>query len=268
MPGVKGVVMTTRVLLADPEREASSLVCSLLWEQGFSVTPVGTGQEALSLAAGSDLVLLEQLLPDIDGVALCRLLRSRSTVPIIFLSGRADELSRVVGLEVGADDFVTKPFGAGELVARIRAVLRRARSEPTAGGILRANRLELDLDRRELRVDGNPVAMSIKLFELLRLFMQSPGQVLARRSLIQKVWGDQFMGSAKTLDVHVRWLRRKIQDDGGAPQHLFTVRGIGYRFEVGPRVHRSTRISPHTHVLGLECEPLVACGTFPVSRAR
>jgi two-component system response regulator RegX3 len=256
-------MMTARVLLAEPEREASSFTASLLEDQGFAVTPVSTGEEVLLLAPASDLVLLEQLLPDMDGVALCRLLRSRSPVPIIFLSRRADELSRVVALEVGADDYMAKPFGASELVARIRAVLRRTRPESTTGGTLRSDRLELDLDRRELRVDGHPVALSRKMFELLRLFMQSPGRVLTRQSLIQKVWGDQFMGGAKTLDVHVRWLRRKIQGDGEAPQHLFTVRGIGYRFEEGSRAHLASPMLSHTHLLDLAREPPLASGTRP-----
>ena len=155
---------------------------------------------------------------------------------MIFLTRPADELSKVLGLEAGADDYVTKPVGAGELVARIRAVLRRTRQQTSGSGILRAGRLQLDLDRRELRVDGMMVSLSAKMFELLRMFMESPGRVLTRPSLIQKVWGDQFMGGAgNTLDVHVRWLRRKIQDDGEAPHYLFTVRGVGYRFEAVPR---------------------------------
>jgi two-component system response regulator RegX3 len=253
--------MAARVFLADPDTDASLITSSLLADQGFAVTPVRTGEEVLSLAVVSDLVLLEQLLPDTDGVALCRLLRSRSPVPIIFLTRRADELSRVVALEVGADDYVTKPFGTGELVARIRAVLRRARHELMASGSLRAGRLHLDLDRRELQVDGRPVPLSMKMFELLRLFMQSPGKVITRQYLIQKVWGDQFMGGAKTLDVHVRWLRRKIRDDGATPRHLFTVRGVGYRFEVGPSVHSSAPVSPNAHALDLAREPAFASGT-------
>jgi two-component system, OmpR family, response regulator RegX3 len=255
--------MSARVLLADPEREASSLVCALLEERGFVVTPVSTGREVLSLAATSEIVLLERLLPDFDGLTLCRLLRSRSSVPVIFLTRQADELSKVAGLEAGADDYVTKPVGAGELVARIRAVLRRTRQQAADGEILRTGRLQLDLDRRELRVDGTPVSLSTKMFELLRMFMQSPGRVLTRSSLIQKVWGDQFMGDAKTLDVHVRWLRRKIQDDGETPQHLFTVRGVGYRFEAGPRAPSPAPILPLARILDLPHAPPVPSSAPP-----
>jgi two-component system response regulator RegX3 len=191
--------------------------------------------EALELARRSpDLVLLDVMLPDGSGFDVCRKLRESSRVPIIMLTARGEEADRVVGLELGADDYVVKPFSAREVVARIRAVLRRADGpEPASDAVLEVGALRLDPARREVTRDGEPLELSRKEFELLHLLMRNAGSVVTRDRLIDEVWDPNWFGSTKTLDVHVSGIRRKLGDDPARPRYLHTVRGVGFRF-AGP----------------------------------
>lgn len=226
--------MTQSVLWVDPDQPQDASLLLLLANEGFDLIKATRGSNALVLADASiDLVLLELDLPDADGLEICQRLRRQSSVPIILLTARNDEISKVVGLEMGADDYVTKPFSSRELVARVRAVLRRARRDPASPCVLHAGRLHLDLARGELKVGELPVELSAMQYRLLRLLMEHPGQVLDRDYLIDQVWREKFMGGAKTLAVHIRWLRQKVEADPGRPVHLVTVRGMGYRFESG-----------------------------------
>jgi DNA-binding response OmpR family regulator len=176
------------------------------------------------------------MLPGMDGIEVCRRLRAESTVPIVMLTAKVEEIDRVVGLEVGADDYVTKPFSMRELVARVRAALRRAHMQPddelTAGQPARFGAVSVDPARREVRRDGVPVALKPKEFDLLWYFVRNPGRVFTRDQLLERVWGYDFTGSNRTVDVHVRWLREKIEEDPARPRHLRTSRGAGYMFDV------------------------------------
>ena len=181
---------------------------------------------------GADIVLLDLMLPGMSGTEVCRALRTTSTVPVIMLTARDSEIDKVVGLELGADDYVTKPFSARELVARIRAVLRRG-SEPeeAAPGALESGPVRMDVERHVVTVDGEQVQLPLKEFELLELLLRNAGRVLTRGQLIDRVWGADYVGDTKTLDVHVKRLRAKIEPDPGQPRYLVTVRGLGYKFE-------------------------------------
>jgi two-component system, OmpR family, response regulator RegX3 len=178
-------------------------------------------------------VLLDLMLPGLSGTEVCRALRSRSNVPIIMLTAKDSEIDKVVGLELGADDYVTKPYSARELVARIRAVLRRrSDSEPAAEGqVLEAGPVRMDVDRHVVSVDGEPVALPLKEFDLLELLLRNAGRVLTRGQLIDRVWGADYVGDTKTLDVHVKRLRAKLEPDPATPKYLLTVRGLGYKLE-------------------------------------
>ena len=194
-----------------------------------------TGPDALSEfdRSGADLVLLDLMLPGLSGTEVCRTLRQRSNVPVIMLTARDGEIDKVVGLELGADDYVTKPFSSRELVARIRAVLRR-RGEPESeatGAALEAGPVRMDVERHVVTVDGATVPMPLKEFDLLELLLRNAGRVLTRGQLIDRVWGSDYVGDTKTLDVHVKRLRAKIEPDPSNPRHLVTVRGLGYKFE-------------------------------------
>ena len=199
-----------------------------------AVAEAACGAEAIARfdAVRPALVLLDVMLPRISGVDVCRELRSRSQVPIIMVTARNAEIDAVVGLEVGADDYVTKPFSHRELVARIRAVLRR-RAEPEAAPTteLAAGPVRMDVDRHLVTVAGEPVQLPLKEFELLELLLRNVGRVLTRQQLIDRVWGADYVGDTKTLDVHVKRLRAKVEPDPGNPRHLVTVRGLGYKFE-------------------------------------
>ena len=228
--------MSSRILLVDDEETLRTSLAFALRQEGFEVVAAEDGPDALAVAGSDafDLVLLDLMLPGLDGMEVCRRLRAQSPVPIIMLTARDGEIDKVLGLELGADDYVTKPFSVQELVARMRAVLRRTRPEvpkEAPGGLLTAGRLRLDLDRHELTVDAEPVELSAKEYQLLRLLMLNRGRVLTRDAMIDQVWGDDFMGDMKTLDVHIRWLRQKIEIDPSQPEHITTVRGAGYRFE-------------------------------------
>ncbi len=174
------------------------------------------------------------MLPGLSGTEVCRALRAKSSVPVIMLTARDSEIDKVVGLELGADDYVTKPFSSRELVARVRAVLRRRSAEPAdeeASGALEAGPVRMDVERHVVTVDGEPVALPLKEFELLELLLRNAGRVLTRGQLIDRVWGADYVGDTKTLDVHVKRLRAKVEPDPGEPKHLVTVRGLGYKFE-------------------------------------
>jgi len=224
----------TRVLVVEDEESFSEALSYMLRREGFEVAVAATGPDALREfdRAGADLVLLDLMLPGISGTEVCRNLRSRSTVPVIMLTARDSEIDKVVGLELGADDYVTKPFSSRELVARIRAVLRRrGDSEELLPATLEAGPVRMDVDRHTVSVGGEPVAMPLKEFELLELLLRNAGRVLTRGQLIDRVWGADYVGDTKTLDVHVKRLRAKVEPDPGEPKHLVTVRGLGYKFE-------------------------------------
>jgi two-component system response regulator RegX3 len=222
------------VLMVEDERSITVPLSEALGREGFDSQVAGTVAEALDLAGklDPDLVLLDVMLPDGSGYDVCRELRRHSEVPIIMLTARGEETDRVIGLELGADDYVVKPFSAREVVARIRAVLRRAgaSSKPREPGPLAVGPLQLDPDRRSARHDGNDLDLTRKEFDLLQLLMQEAGSVVSRERLIDEVWDVNWFGSTKTLDVHVSALRRKLGDDSGSPRYLHTVRGVGFRF--------------------------------------
>jgi two-component system response regulator RegX3 len=205
----------------------------LLRKEGFEVDLAGSGPEALMVfdRNGADLVLLDLMLPGLSGTEVCRALRSRSSVPVIMLTAKDSEVDKVVGLELGADDYVTKPYSGRELVARIRAVLRR-QGEPDdlLPSTVEAGPVRLDVDRHLVSVDGQPVTLPLKEFELLELLLRNAGRVLTRGQLIDRVWGSDYVGDTKTLDVHITRLRGKVEPEPAAPRHIVTVRGLGYKF--------------------------------------
>jgi two-component system response regulator RegX3 len=224
----------TVLLVEDEESFVEALVVGLRRE-GFRVRPARTGGEALALfdAVRPDVVLLDVMLPDITGVDVCRELRRRSKVPIIMVSARSSEIDTVVGLEVGADDYVAKPYRLRELVARMRAAMRRVpeRDEEPSSGVVAIGDVRLDADRHEVKVRGDRVNLPPKEFDLLELLMMNAGKVLTRETLIDRIWGSDYVGDTKTLDVHVKRVRSKIEEDASAPRRLVTIRGVGYRFE-------------------------------------
>ena len=224
----------TRILVVEDEESFSDPLSYLLRKEGFEVDLAGTGPEALELfdRHGADLVLLDLMLPGLSGTEVCRALRARSTVPVIMLTAKDSEVDKVVGLELGADDYVTKPYSGRELVARIRAVLRR-RGEPDdlLPATVEAGPVRLDVERHVVSVGGEPVSLPLKEFELLELLLRNAGRVLTRGQLIDRVWGSDYVGDTKTLDVHIKRLRSKVEPDPGAPKHIVTVRGLGYKFE-------------------------------------
>jgi two-component system response regulator RegX3 len=224
----------TRVLVVEDEESFSDALSYMLGREGFEAVVAATGPDALAEfdRAGADIVLLDLMLPGLPGTEVCRALRSRSNVPIIMLTAKDSEVDKVVGLELGADDYVTKPYSARELVARIRAVLRRRGDvEVSADGALEAGPVRMDVERHVVAVDGEPVALPLKEFDLLELLLRNAGRVLTRGQLIDRVWGSDYVGDTKTLDVHVKRLRAKIEPDPANPKHLVTVRGLGYKFE-------------------------------------
>jgi two-component system, OmpR family, response regulator RegX3 len=224
----------TRVLVVEDEESFSDALSYMLRKEGFEPVVATTGPEALAEfdRGGADIVLLDLMLPGLPGTEVCRQLRSRSGVPIIMLTAKDSEVDKVVGLELGADDYVTKPYSARELVARIRAVLRRRGDvEAPADSALEAGPVRMDVERHVVSVDGEPVALPLKEFDLLELLMRNAGRVLTRVQLIDRVWGSDYVGDTKTLDVHVKRLRAKIEPDPANPKFLLTVRGLGYKFD-------------------------------------
>ena len=224
----------TRVLIVEDEDSISDPLSYLLRQEGFEVAVAATGPDGLAEfdRGGADIVLLDLMLPGLSGTEVCRSLRTKSSVPVIMLTARDSEIDKVVGLELGADDYVTKPFSTRELVARVRAVLRRgAEQEDDPGTTLESGPVRMDVERHVVTVDGEQLAMPLKEFELLELLLRNAGRVLTRGQLIDRVWGADYVGDTKTLDVHVKRLRAKIEPDPGAPRYLVTVRGLGYKFQ-------------------------------------
>ncbi|MDR6906848.1 MULTISPECIES: response regulator transcription factor [Agromyces] len=224
----------TRILLVEDEIALSDPLSFLLEREGYEVVVAADGPSAIAAfdQDGADLVLLDLMLPGLPGTEVCRELRTRSTVPIIMVTAKDSEIDIVVGLELGADDYVTKPYSTRELLARIRAVLRRRiEVEDFDEAILEGGRVRMDVDRHTVEVDGDPVPMPLKEFELLELLMRNPGRVLTRGQLIDRVWGSDYFGDTKTLDVHIKRIRSKIEAEPSEPVQLVTVRGLGYRFE-------------------------------------
>ncbi|MEP6598712.1 MAG: response regulator transcription factor [Actinomycetota bacterium] len=225
----------TRVLVVEDEESFSDALSYMLRREGYEVAVAASGPDALATfdRSGADLVLLDLMLPGLSGTEVCRSLRQRSNVPIIIVTARDSEVDKVVGLEIGADDYVTKPFSSRELIARIRAVLRRgAESDDLLANALEAGPVRMDVERHTVALDGRVVSMPLKEFDLLELLLRNSGRVLTRGQLIDRVWGADYVGDTKTLDVHVKRLRSKIEPDPANPKHLVTVRGLGYKFEV------------------------------------
>ncbi len=224
----------TRVLVVEDEESFSDALSFMLRKEGFEVGVAATGTDAVAQfdQQGADVVLLDLMLPGMSGTEVCRNLRQRSNVPIIMVTAKDGEVDKVVGLELGADDYVTKPFSSRELVARIRAVMRRTgEPEELLPAVLEAGPVRMDVERHLVSVNGASVSLPLKEFELLELLLRNAGRVLTRGVLIDRVWGSDYVGDGKTLDVHVKRLRSKIESDPAAPVHLVTVRGLGYKFE-------------------------------------
>jgi two-component system response regulator RegX3 len=225
----------THLLVIEDEESFSETLAYMLTREGFEVRIAATGPAGLEdfERHGADLVLLDLMLPGLPGTEVCRRLRERSDVPVIMLTARDSEVDKVVGLELGADDYITKPFSARELVARIRAVLRRRSDsvEVIVSGIVEAGPVRLDPDRHVVSVRGDTVTLPLREFELLELLLRNAGRVLTRNQLIDRLWGSDYVGDTKTLDVHVKRLRRRVEENPSRPRHLVTVRGLGYKFE-------------------------------------
>ena len=225
----------TKILVVEDEESFSDALGYMLRKEGFEVAIAATGPDGIAEfdRNGADVVLLDLMLPGLSGLEVCRQLRQRSDVPVIMLTAKDAEVDKVVGLEIGADDYVTKPFSARELVARIRAVLRRQGVEPddSSTAVLQGGPVRMDVDRHVVSVDGAAVSMPLKEFELLEVLLRNVGRVLTRGQLIDRVWGADYVGDTKTLDVHVKRLRAKVEPDPAKPRYLLTVRGLGYKFE-------------------------------------
>jgi two-component system, OmpR family, response regulator RegX3 len=224
----------TRVLVVEDEETYREALSFLLEREGFEVSHAETGPDALATfdREGADIVLLDVMLPGLPGTEVCRQIRQISQVPVIMVSARDEEVDKVVGLELGADDYVTKPYSPRELLARIRAVLRRGTEGPELDPqILEAAGVRMDVERHVVTLHGAPVALPLKEFDLLEVLLRNAGRVLTRGQLIDRVWGADYIGDTKTLDVHITRLRAKIEDDPRIPQLLLTVRGLGYKLE-------------------------------------
>lgn len=222
----------TKVLIIDDEESYRDTLAFLFSREGFDVTVAADGGSGLAAfeRSGADIVLLDLMMPGMSGTEVCRQLRVRSSVPIIMVTARDAEIDKVVGLELGADDYVTKPFSHRELIARIRAVLRRGQEVEDYVQVIEAGGVRMDTDRHELTVRGKQVQLALKEFELLEILLRNTGRVLTRGQLIDRVWGPDYVGDTKTLDVHVKRLRGKIEVDPANPVLLVTVRGLGYKF--------------------------------------
>ena len=237
--------MAEIILIVEDEISLQETLAYNLKRQGYQVETTGDGSTALEIARHlhPDLIVLDLMLPGIDGFEVCRILRQEMNTPVLMLTARDDEIDRVVGLEVGADDYMTKPFSMRELMARVKAMLRRVRlvreevssgkppDHPATSPSLNFDNLILDQTRREVRLNGQAVALKPKEYELLLFLAQHQGQVLTREFILERVWGWQFIGDSRTVDVHVRWLREKIEQTPSTPNRIITIRGAGYRFE-------------------------------------
>jgi two-component system response regulator RegX3 len=227
----------TKILIVEDETSFSEALSFLLAKEGFSVTVAENGRTALELFKSDtfELVLLDLMIPEVSGTEVCRAIRTTSSVPIIMLTAKDSEIDKVVGLELGADDYVTKPYSSRELVARIKAVLRRGASDEvknsTQSGIVSAGGIQIDIERHQVTKNGVQVSLPLKEFELLEFLLRNEGRVLTRGQLIDRVWGGDYYGDTKTLDVHIKRLRSKIEEDPANPQLIQTIRGLGYKFE-------------------------------------
>jgi DNA-binding response OmpR family regulator len=222
-----------RLLLVEDEETVRETLAINLRAEGYEVDTASDGEQGLDLARAGDydLLILDVMLPSLDGLTVCRLVRRESGVPIILLTARGTETDKIIGLETGADDYIVKPFSLGELLARVRAALRRGAAQRGSESELVSGDLRLDLSaRRAWRKEGE-IALAPREFELLAALMRHRGAVLTRDLLLARVWGEDYPGDARTVDVHIRWLRQKIEDDPSQPQRILTVRGMGYRFE-------------------------------------
>jgi two-component system response regulator RegX3 len=224
-----------RILVVEDEETLAEAISFLLSKEGFDVAVAASGPEAIEVfdKSGADLILLDLMLPGLSGTEVCRQIRTKSSVPIIMLTAKDSEIDKVVGLELGADDYVTKPYSSRELIARIRAVLRRGEIQDAGGdeSTLEVGPVRMDTDRHIITVNGEQVAIPLKEFELLEFLMRNAGRVLTRVQLIDRVWGSDYVGDTKTLDVHIKRLRAKIEKDPANPEHIQTVRGMGYKME-------------------------------------
>jgi len=225
----------TQVLIVEDEPDLAEPLAFLLRHEGFQTRIAEDGDEALRAfrADGADIILLDLMLPGMPGTEVCRQIRTFSKVPIVMLTAKDSEIDIVVGLELGADDYITKPYSTRELLARMRAVLRRAEvaEQELEPDVLRAGRVTLDADRHAVSVDGEEISMPLKEFELLEVLMRNAGRVLTRGQLIDRVWGADYFGDTKTLDVHIKRIRSRIEENPAEPTMVVTVRGLGYRFE-------------------------------------
>jgi len=224
----------TRIMVVEDEESFSEALAFMLQREGYEVEVADDGNLALDVyeQRGADLILLDLMLPGLSGLEVCRQIRTKSQVPIIMLTAKDGEIDKVVGLEIGADDYVTKPFSSRELLARVRSVLRRhGEPEELIATTVEAGPVRMDVDRHVVTVRGEQVAMPLKEFDLLELLVRNAGRVLTRAQLIDRVWGADYVGDTKTLDVHVKRLRAKVEEDPANPVHLVTVRGLGYKFE-------------------------------------
>ena len=223
----------TRVLVVEDEESYRDALSYMLAREGFEVIEAADGAEGIAKfdRAGADIVLLDLMMPGLPGTEVYRLLRQRAPVPVIMVTARDSEIDKVVGLELGADDYVTKPFSHRELVARIRAVLRRGSDVELVPDVVESSGVRMDVERHEVSVDGHRVKLALKEFELLEMLLRNAGRVMTRGQLIDRIWGADYVGDTKTLDVHVKRLRTKIERDPANPEHLITVRGLGYKFE-------------------------------------
>jgi two-component system response regulator RegX3 len=220
-------------MVVEDEESFSDALSFMLRKEGFAVSVATTGPDALAQfeREPADLVLLDLMLPGMSGTDVCRTIRAKSRVPIIMVTAKDSEIDKVLGLELGADDYVTKPFSSRELVARIRAVLRRNVDDFDEDPVVEAGPVRIDPERHQVLVNGQAVAMPLKEFDLLEYLVRNSGRVLTRGQLIDRIWGSDYVGDTKTLDVHVKRLRAKVEADPAHPVHLLTVRGLGYKFE-------------------------------------
>jgi two-component system response regulator RegX3 len=224
----------TRILVVEDEQNLREPLVYLLQKEGYEVIEAEDGQSAIDsfFTLGADLVLLDLMLPGVNGNEVCRAIRAESQVPIIMVTAKDTEIDKVVGLEIGADDYVTKPYSSRELLARMKAVLRRGTEAVTVStSLIKAGPVEMDLERHTVTVNGERIQMPLKEFDLLELLMENVNRVLTRGQIIDRVWGSNYFGDTKTLDVHVKRIRSKIEEDPARPVHLTTVRGLGYKFE-------------------------------------
>jgi len=227
----------TKILIVEDESSFSEAISFLLGKEGFETDVAENGRTALELfkASAYDLVLLDLMIPEVSGIEVCRAIRTTSMVPIIMLTAKDSEVDKVVGLELGADDYVTKPYSSRELVARIKAVLRRGTPESadadSSSAIQSAGNIRMDVERHQVTVNGTLINLPLKEFELLEFLMRNEGRVLTRGQLIDRVWGGDYYGDTKTLDVHIKRLRAKIEKDPANPVYIQTIRGLGYKFE-------------------------------------